>query len=480
MESTHKLFCIFAAGASFVLTGCSDKSTAELPIENITIIEEGNARPAEKVESSQPTAIFGSGGSMSELLTQTFTNIVEPNKAKHVIVACEDLDMYESELLAAYQRGCIITITDPDAVKVDEWCAANGMLFPGDPTATDDSSLISFNRKAASMSIQKKGHFDTIIDEGEVPLVIFTDWLDEILNPMHLNSDFRSRDIKKRVAPQKVSHVFPIQLPVDVLRESGWGVPDNVTLYTTASLTYEIYPLHSFADNATFTGDFYGVEAELTIHNGNIYNGRWQYTQGSDSFESCGFYLEECGLSISLLERGSGGLVSSVGQTFVAGPTPDGSNGSSYQSGFDWTFDGWLSGGNGLESSTPIPLQEGGWTWDNKATHELSALKIAAISESGSVSWQLGIDNLPATGKDKIPEIASGDLKFHYSFIWALPQAKDDTSDIYYMQVGFNPVYRWTRLKMSDTRLEYKEITPEVAPFRFMLIPPSRIEGQRI
>ena len=313
MTYDHKLICIFVAGASCALIGCSGNDTKEFPIENITIVEGGSIKPAEKVESTQPTAILGTGGSMSELLSQTFTNIVESDKAKHVIVACEDLDTYESEILEAYQRGIIITITDPDPVKVDEWCAAKGMLFPGDPTAADDCSLISFNRKAASMSIQKKGHFDTIIDEGEVPLVIFTDWLDEILNPRHLNSDFRSRDIKKRVSPQKVSHVFPIQLPIDVLKESGWGVPDGVALNTTAKLTYEIYPLHSFADNASFTGDFYGVEAELTIHNGDIYNGRWQYTQGSDSFESCGFYMEECGLSIGLLERASGGLVSSVG-----------------------------------------------------------------------------------------------------------------------------------------------------------------------
>ncbi len=106
-----------------MFSGCSDEE--ELPIENISFVEGGNVKPAQKAESSQPTAILGSGGSMSAVLAQTFTNIVEVGIAKHVIVACSDLDTYKEELQIAYKKGSIITVTDPEAAKLDAWCEAN-------------------------------------------------------------------------------------------------------------------------------------------------------------------------------------------------------------------------------------------------------------------------------------------------------------------------------------------------------------------
>ena len=175
---------------------------------------------------------------MSQLLSQTFLNIVDVDKAKHVIVACGDMDTYKEELQSAYKRGAVITIADPDPEKnLDEWCDQNGMVFPADPTALGGYSLISFNRKASSMTVQKsKKMTDVIIDEGEVPLVIFTGWLDKLLTPTLKGPDFRSKDIKKRFTPQHVSHVFTIDLPKDVLEQKNWTLPENVSLSTTCLL----------------------------------------------------------------------------------------------------------------------------------------------------------------------------------------------------------------------------------------------------
>ncbi|MDE5851137.1 MAG: hypothetical protein K2H38_13450, partial [Muribaculaceae bacterium] len=111
MYSNLKLTWAAVIGASFLMAGCSNDDVA--PIENITIVEEGSVKPAQKVESTQPTVILGSGGSMSEVLSRTFTNIVEPEKAKQVIVACSDLDTYEEQIVEAYKRGIVITVVDP-------------------------------------------------------------------------------------------------------------------------------------------------------------------------------------------------------------------------------------------------------------------------------------------------------------------------------------------------------------------------------
>ncbi|MDE7409159.1 MAG: hypothetical protein K2N09_03950 [Muribaculaceae bacterium] len=471
MYSNLKLTWAAVIGASFLLAGCSNDDVS--PIENITIVEEGTVKPVQKVESTQPTAILGTGGSMSDVLSQTFTNIVEPAKAKQVIVACSDLDTYEEEVVAAYKRGIVVTVVDPVGSVLEGWCEAKGMIFSGDPMATDDSSLVSFNKKAVSMSLQKKKDKGEVIEEDEVPLVIFTGWLDAILTPNLNGVDLKSRDIKKRVAPQSVSHVFPISIPAEMVNETGWGVPENVSLNTTAELACEIYPIHSFADNASFTGDFYVVEAELTIHNGNLYNGRWQYSQGDKLYESSGFQLSDFGLGVSLYDRMATGLQHSTTHILTAGPAPVSTDAaSSLQPGFEWSFDGWISGGNGLESATPIPLQKGGWTWNNLAETASAGLDIDTMSEGGDVLWTIAV---PEDG-DK----ASGDLTFRCSWIWGVPQATDDSTGRYYMQVNLSPIYSWTRRMMSGSRIESKALPADVPSARFMLIPPSRVDGQRV
>ena len=481
MDYNKKILLAAFAGASFMFAGCSNDSVVS-PVENLTVVEEGSVKPAQKVESTQPTAILGSGGSISGQLSQTFTNIVEPDKAKHVIVACSDLDVYEEEIVAAYKRGIVITIVDPVGSKVEGWCAAKGMVYAGDPIAIDNSTLISFNRKAVSISIQKqKTHKEEDpIEEDEVPLVIFKGWLDDILTPNLKGPDFRSKDIKKRFAPQRVSHVFPIDLPREILERNHWPLPENVSLSTTAELKCDIYPMHSFADNASFTGDFYAVEAELTLHNGNLYNGKWQYNRMAGLFEVCGFYLSDLSLKVSLLEKGYQGLENSVQRQVVGGPAPASTLASeSCQSGFEWNFDGWLTGGNGLESATPTPIQEGGWTWNNLSENSTTGIK---VENEGYLSWALHVDALPYDRKAPIPALSKGDLTFHCSWIWAVPQAADDSTERYYMGVDVYPVYYWHWSELPSSHIESDYIMPssDNLSHRFMLIPPSRSEGQRI
>ncbi|MDE6741079.1 MAG: hypothetical protein K2J58_01980 [Muribaculaceae bacterium] len=476
MNSNKKLLWVALTGASFMFTGCSNEK--DLTIDNLTVVEEGSVKPAQKAESAQPTAILGKGGSMSGQLLNTFTNIVEPNKAKHVIVACSDLDAYEEELVAAYKRGIVITVVDPVGSELEAWCAARGMVYSGDPLAIDRSSLISFNRKAVSMSVQKKMYKGDIIEEDEVPLVIFTGWLETILTPNLKGPDFRSRDIMKRFAPQRVGHVFPIDIPLEVVKETGWGIPENATLHAAAELSCDIYPMHSFADNASFTGDLYAVEAELTIHNGNLYNGRWQYSQGGKLYESSGFYLSECSLGVSLHERTASGLVQSGSHVFAGGPSPVSlAQSSQLQTGFEWSFDGWLTGGNGLESATPTPIQEGGWTWNNMKETAAAGFDIEATAEGGDALWTLVF---PESQDNAGSATASGDLTFRCSWIWGVPNATDDSIGRYYMQVNLNPVYRWIRSVVSGSRIESTNLSSEVPSACFMLIPPSRVEGQRI
>ena len=484
MDSNLKLLCTVLAGASFIFAGCSEDNDS--PVENITIVEEGNVTPVKKAESDQPTAILGSGGSMSQLLSQTFLNIVDADKAKHVIVACGDMDTYKEELQSAYKRGAVITIADPDPEKdLDEWCDQNGMVFPADPTALGGYSLISFNRKASSMTVQKsKKMTDVIIDEGEVPLVIFTGWLDKLLTPTLKGPDFRSKDIKKRFTPQHVSHVFSIDLPKDVLEQKNWTLPENVSLSTTAEFNCDIYPLHSFADNASFTGDLYVVEADLTIHNGDLYNGRWQYTRNNGSwiYEVCGFYLSEYWLGAKLLEKGSYGLVNSTGHQLAGGPAPSSTPASSsLQGGFEWKFDGWLTGGSGLESATPTPIQEGGWTWNNMTSDDATGLKVETSSGIGNPKWLLAVDGLPYNKSIPLPDIATGDLTFHCSWVWAVPQAVDNSTGHYYMNVDLGLRYTWNWTLVKEGTFEKDDILRiSDCSHSFMLIPPSRAEGQRI
>ncbi len=476
MNSNFRLFFSIMAGGAIMFSGCSNEE--ELPIENISIVENGNVKPAQTPESNKPTAILGSGDAVASKLSQTFTNIVDVAQARHVIVSCDDLDTYKEELQTAYQKGAVITVTNPVAARLSEWCNKNGMIYAGDPTTKEAFALVSFNRKACSMSIQKGKQKDGI-DEEEIPLVILSGWIDKWLSPTLMGPDFRSRDIKKRISPQHVSHVFTFDLPREVLEKKNWVIPESASLSTTAEFNCDIYQLHSFADNASFSGDIYAVEAELTLHNGNLYNGKWQYNKGKHLYEVCGFYLSECWMNADLMEKNGNSLNVSTSK-LIGGPAPAATDVSTpYQSGFEWSFDGWLTGGNGLESSTPTPLQEGGWTWNN--TKENEAIKCLGIKNEGKVSWGLTLYDLPFNRDIVIPDAATGDLTFHCTWIWGVPQAADESTDYYYMNVNLIPSYMWHWSLMPENKIETDFITPGGdTSHTFMLIPPSRVDGQRV
>lgn len=299
MDYKNKLLLAAFAGVSFMFAGCSNDNDVDAPVENLTVVEEGSVKPAQKAASTQPTAILGSGGSMSGLLAQTFTNIVEPNDAKHVIVACPDMDTYKDELLTAYQRGIILTIVDPEAEKVDKWCNTYGLEKSSECQVVGGSA------------------------------------------------------------------------PASTLAE-----------------------------------------------------------------EAC-------------------------------------------QSGFEWNFDGWLTGGSGLESDTPTPLQQGGWTWNNLTENSNTGIKVDRDRNTG---WNLHVANLPYDRKTPVPDLATGDLTFRCSWIWGVPQAVDGSTDRFYMNVDINPVYYWHWCSLPDTKIETDYITAPygTTSFTFMLIPPSRAEGQRL
>ena len=480
MRPNHKLLFSFIAGISIVLSGCGEK---EPPIKDMAVIEEGNVAPIHKAESTQPTAILGTGGSLKSLLSQTFTNKVEPEQARHIVVDFFDLDTYEAEISAAYQRGAMITVVNPVGTALNEWCASKGMMFYGDPEVTGFSSLVSFNRKSASMSVQKtdKRNEEEEIEEDLVPMVVFTDWLDKMLKTTLMGPDYRSRDIKKRVAPQRVSHVFSIDLPENDIEATGWGLPENASLHTTAELSCDVYPLHSFADNTSFTGDFYAVEAELTIHNGNLYNGRWQYSQGDKRYESSGFYLATCGLTARLYEHEGNGMTLSRTHTLAGGPAPLSTDPTAaVQTGFEWGFDGWLSGGNALESATPIPLQEGGWIWNYLSEEDPLGADILTDTEGGDVVWRLTTSVQQNNPEEAVQSIATGDLTFRCSWIWAVPQATDNSEGRYCVWLDLNPVYLWTRSLLPGKALERNKVAPKVRSACLLLLPPSRVEGQRI
>ena len=483
MNSDFKRLSFIALGISGLFVGCSDKDNGilDLPIEDIEIVESGYTKNPVPVENKQATAILGSGGEMAELLKATFTNIVEANKAKHVIVALNDLEAYKEDVLKAYQRGILITVTDADPARVAEWCDDNGLVYTGDPTSDRPCRLTSFNRKANAFSMQRAQLVDGI-DDYEVPLFnSFSTWVDKVLTPNLMGPDFRSRDIHKRFTPQKVTHTFLIDLPSDQIEASGWALPENANIHTTADVEYSIYPLHAFADNTDFSGDIYIVEANVKIHNADLFIGRWQYRQGDLLSDLKGFYLSECRLSNSLAELKNGVLTASSEHQLAAGPAPvTGIVTDKYQSGFDWTFDGWLTGGNGLESTTPTPIQEGGWIYDGKAEHEMKDLEIETVNDASNVSFGLTVMNLPEKGEGLIPEISSGDLVFNYSWIWKVPQAVDDSDYRYFIEIGIEPVYKWHKALRQGSQFEDKTVAPEVAPHRFMIIPPSRREGQRI
>lgn len=447
--------------------------------EEFEITTPGNTSGKPVVEEvTSPTAILGNMGGADSDLKRCFTNIVAPEDAKVIIVESGAMQEYEEVLSAAYNKGVLIAVFNPESSVVEDWSERNDIFYAG-PEKNEKCSIYGFNNRGTYYSL----HADDSIDEEDIPLFHFCNWINDISGNHLRGVDLRSKEIKKRFLPQKVTHTFKIALDREKISEGHWGSPEQLTLSTTANVTYDIYPIHVFDGNAT--GDYYAVEAEMVLHNAPLDNGLWTRRRGDELAQICGFYLNRCDLNAGLLRKVDGSYVEATSSSFAEGAAPrplSAADAALYNPGFEWGLDATVSGGVPDDKGNDKLTMFNQWMWKNTSESSLANVEIKNEADNANVSYSLLVNGLPGVTDyltvTPVPDLSTGDLVFKSSWIWRVADMDESSKDCVYMQVSVDPLYQayqWvTAGKMTIG--EFGNSIPESrSSFWIPLTPPNRV-----
>ena len=425
-----------------------------------------------------PTAILGNMGAAEEELKNCFTNIVDPQNAKVIIIESGSVEEYEEILSEAYSNGVLIAVFNPDSSVLSGWSENNNIFYAG-PAENEKCAIYGFNNRGTSYSY----HDTDEIDDYEVPLFHLCNWVNTVSGTRLKGVDLRTKEIKKRFLPQSVTHTFKISLDEQQLIDGHWAAPGQLALSATANVTYDIYPIHVFDGNAT--GDYYAVEAEMTLHNAPMNNGSWSRRRGNELTQLCGFYLNRCDISANLLRKSNGNFVESASYMFAEGTHPhpaSSADAAAYDPGFEWSLDATVSGGIPDSKDNYKLTSFNNWLWTNSSNATLPGIEIKNNDNAATVDYSLVVNGLPGATDNlsvtPIPDLATGDLTFKYSWIWRVGDIDDGSDECLYMQVGLNPVYQayqWvTGGKMTIGEFE-NAVSENKSTFKIPLTPPNRV-----
>lgn len=458
------LFAAFIAGV--VAVSCSEEPEAGADDGVVEIVESGGAAVASEERIAVPVAIVGGGVTpLDAALSRrcTLRGELSSDMTGVVIVGNDNLETNTDAIVAAYGNGAIIVVTNPDDERLSSWCHAAGIPYIGDSDNGngDDHILYCFNNRHDFYFL------DDFVDDfpdpdHDVALNSFTAWVnnhsrDAVRPAMAAMRAFGSRggdiDIAKTFAAQTVTHTYSIGIKNGELAHVTWSKADCLTKSGTIDVAYSIYPLYSFEANTT-SGDFYIVQASVTVHNGNMFQGQWTKRHGGVYARLGGFYMSRFMIDatfqkVTISSDGSNEFADFDDVSYPAGatPVPESSVGATtYQSGFSWGLNASVSGG--AQGSTPTgQLSIGGNVgWSNSESRTISDLTIEKNAPRNKVGYTFSVNNLPHTsGASKytdIPQIAKSDFTMYQTWVWHVPSTRDNSRDCFGMKVWSNVEYK--------------------------------------
>lgn len=487
---------------------CSDEPEA-VTGDEIEIVEPGGIHMPSEERIAMPVAIIGGGGSpLDAALSRRCTSRGELSSGSTgvVIVGSEDMESNTEAIVAAYDNGAIIVVTNPDDERLASWCHSTGIPYigDGDNSDGDDHLLYCFNNRNDFYFLDD--FVDGLPDpDHDNALNSFTTWVNthsrDAVRPamadMRKFGKFGSRggdiDIAKTFAAQTVTHTYSIGIKDGELAHVLWSDADKLTKYSTIDVAYRIYPLYSFKENAT-SGDFYIVQSSVTVHNGGMFEGQWTKKHGGVYARLGGFYMSRFNIDAAFQKVTTirqGDKVSDVysdfsGVNYPAGatPVPESSVGATtYQSGFSWGLNASVSGGFQGKTPTGQIAFGGNVGWSNSESRTTSDLTIAKNAPGNRVGYAFTVNNLPHTsGGSKytdIPQIAKSDFTMYQTWVWHVPSTKDNDTDTFGMKVSADVEYKgyhWYSTAADFSVKTFNGALPKdsrTLPVKFL--PPNRV-----
>ncbi len=494
------------AATTLALSSCSNDDNAVDGDDEVYIEDgEGLADPAvasdEKI--ALPVAIVGQmPDNLQSAFDIRFTNVTGEisDNLNVVVIAQNQIATNTDKLLAVYEAGGIIVVVNPDDVQLKVWCDDNGVLYAGDggcDNGADHHLLYAFNRNANFYFLDDFIHDDDE-DNCNITLDSFVSWINKYANQENAkNVSFSnetsstSYDIKKLFACQTIDHTYQMCLENKTLAHVVASKADKLTRNGEIDVSYSIYPLYSYKANGSSSGDYYIVEATVTIHNDDMYNGKWTKKHGGVKSHLCGFYLKKFELSNTLCQTDRTTL-SGVKFPSSGTPVPETTIGATnYTSGFEWGIGGALSFGvqGGIKEGVPEITGQGSFTlnanfnWSNSESRSVSDLTINKNCPNGKVGYVFNINNTPHTKNAykhlTVPSIASNDCDLHQTWIWHVPSTADNDTTNFLMCVWVKPTYEsyhWYSSASDFSTSSWDDAVPAGdQKFFVKLVRPSRV-----
>ncbi|MDE6582643.1 MAG: hypothetical protein K2K47_08985 [Duncaniella sp.] len=447
--------------------------------DEFEVISSGSsADEAEVEEVTLPTAIIDDAGVADEDLKKCFTNIVDPQAAKIILIDSRSIGEYESLLSEAYAKGVLIAVLNADGKVVADWSERNDIFYAG-PEEDETCAIYGFNNRGTYYSINDSSTDNGIIEDDDVPLFHFCGWVNNVAGNRFKGTDLRTKDIKKRFSPQSVTHTFKVVLDEKAVTDARLAEAGQLALTTTANVSLDIYPLHVFDGNAP--GDYYFIEAEMVLHNAPLDNGTWLRRRGNEETQISGMFLNRFDMSAGMMRKSAGTFVEDTSHRFAAGSAPapaSAADASAYNPGSEWTIDATVSGGIPDSKDNHKLTVFNNWIWSNSSEAALPGIEIKNNSTAADVAYSLVVNALSGEADNStmapVPEMAKGDITFKCSWIWYAGNVDENL----YMQVDINPVYqayqRAAGGKMTIAEFE-KAVPGSKTTFRFPLTPPNRV-----
>jgi len=275
-------------------------------------------------------------------------------------------------------------------------------------------------------------------------------------------------DVKSLLLSENYSKSYPFTAHSGNVRHvHAFTYPDVVTGSGSITSSLSIYKLHAYEGQSTSSGDYYMVNANTSIANGNMYHGRWWnyhfftflcifVRMNGFACEEFGFEYEPLNDAVYIPATGSVMPKTTIGQTEYTTTQSFGVNVSA-------TAGKGKSANKGHEWNTGISVGLS-WSWVDTQKRALMDADIMNMTKDNKVGHKVKFNNLPyySYWEDygfKEPEAVAYRSTYDLasSWVWIDPTAKDD-SDAPGISICFKtqPVYRIESFKTTAADLNTK------------------------
>lgn len=457
----YVLATLLAVTGATALQGCSEHDCPMPPPPAYKF------HPTTVAETRTTIPTYFSGGHdcglISDVITKRFIAHSTQEEAELCIYSNDEIPARIDEIDQAYRRGAMIMILEPEKAQYDmlvrlghpdmyahpddkpifyAYDIFTEYISSGDHHLSDETLAImtSENKPLEGYSYE----YDWTSDRFDH----FVNWLNERENagksrrgsaPQKDGSEFNT-DINISAVSFQRHHDYGESLDHYIVKAAGSN-EDRLTASWSTLITFTIHPVYMYERNVdpSMAGDYYIVEADITLHNGELFQCK-KNKHGAIHTYMVGFFMEKFHTDVTLTDN-NGNTLGNNQVRFYMQPIPDNQNASqSHTYGSSHSFNGSISAGKqGQDFTGSVSLGYSG-TWSTSMTYEtMDVQTIKNTDAQGRVKYDYVVQNIRdsfwSSDFDKyvqgngIPLLSRADCHLQQKWIWHVPVGVNGVKD---------------------------------------------------